>query len=382
MLLGAIVPFWNLYLLEQNYSPIQIGLLGAVLMGTKVVSPYILGLLTDRTGEPMRVIRWSNFIALICFCGIFFLSDNVSNQTERFYGLMFVVGSFTFFWNAVVGQYEAVTLIALGSDYHKYGPIRAWGSIGFILAVSLLGWFFDSVSINQLPVVMLCMLFLIWLSSLAKVSVSIPKDHQSKSTLYSIIKQPSVIGFFIGCFLMKVAHGPYYIFYSIYLDGYGYSTVQIGLLWSVAVLAEFALFFVMSSLINKFGLKLILLISTAAGIIRWVVIAYSATYWPVLLAAQLFHALTFASYHAAAVEWVRRKFGAHLQGQGQALYSAVSFGAGSAVGSYVSGVLWTDQISSAWTTTWILAAVVSAVAFCVYFVSMDAGNEGASTESS
>ena len=104
--------------------------------------------------------------------------------------------------------------------------------------------------------------------------------------------------------------------------------------------------------------------------IRWTIIGYAAPYWAVLLFAQLLHALTFASYHASAVEWVRRKFGSQLQGQGQAIYSAVSFGAGSAFGSYISGLLWTDQISIAWTSTWLLASTVSAIAFAVYYFSM------------
>ena len=217
---------------------------------------------------------------------------------------------------------------------------------------------------------MLVILLLIWLSSLSSLPIKRVEEHAFSPSLKTIIKQPSVIGFFIGCFLMKVAHGPYYIFYSIYLDAYGYSTVQIGLLWSLAVLAEFALFLVMSQLIDSLGLKRILLISTAAGVIRWTIIGYAAPYWAVLLFAQLLHALTFASYHASAVEWVRRKFGSQLQGQGQAIYSAVSFGAGSAVGSYISGLLWTDQISIAWTSTWLLASTVSAIAFAVYYFSM------------
>jgi PPP family 3-phenylpropionic acid transporter len=60
----------------------------------------------------------------------------------------------------------------------------------------------------------------------------------------------------------------------------------------------------------------------------------------VLVLAQCLHAATFGSFHAASMEFVRRHFGHAGQGQGQALYSAVSFGAGGALGALGSGWLW------------------------------------------
>ncbi len=59
-----------------------------------------------------------------------------------------------------------------------------------------------------------------------------------------------------------------------------------------------------------------------------------------LLIAQCLHAATFGSFHSAGVELVRRHFGHGHQGQGQALYSAVSFGAGGALGALLSGFAW------------------------------------------
>jgi PPP family 3-phenylpropionic acid transporter len=61
---------------------------------------------------------------------------------------------------------------------------------------------------------------------------------------------------------------------------------------------------------------------------------------PALIIAQCLHAASFGSFHVAGVELVRRHFGLAHQGQGQALYSAFSFGAGGALGALASGVLW------------------------------------------
>ena len=59
-----------------------------------------------------------------------------------------------------------------------------------------------------------------------------------------------------------------------------------------------------------------------------------------LVLAQTLHAFTFGTYHAAGVETVRRLFADSGQAGGQALYGAVSFGLGGALGSWLAGQLW------------------------------------------
>ncbi|MEN8720690.1 MAG: MFS transporter, partial [Oceanococcaceae bacterium] len=59
-----------------------------------------------------------------------------------------------------------------------------------------------------------------------------------------------------------------------------------------------------------------------------------------LLALQLLHLSSFGLYHACAVNFIHREFGAHLQGRGQALHVSLSFGLGGATGSLVAGALW------------------------------------------
>ncbi|MGB5325285.1 MAG: MFS transporter [Pseudomonadales bacterium] len=366
-LLGAIMPFWNLYLAAEGYSARDIGLLGAVMMGTKVISPYMLGWLADLTQRPMLTIQWSNLAAFLLFLPIFLLAgESGVEQGSRTLHLALIIAAFTFFWNAVIAQYESVTMLTLGNDYHKYGPIRAWGSVGFIISVSLLGWIFERVNISALPCVIAMLLMTIWLSSLRTGEPRTAPQPEDLHGLGSILFRPPVLAFFFGCFLVKFAHGPYYTFYSIYLDAYGYSTTAIGVLWSIGVIAELLLFIYMGALLARFSLRMLFSISLFAGILRWATIGLFPENLALIIVAQLAHALTFASYHATAVEWVRRSFGVHHQGQGQALYSALSFGAGGAVGAIVSGLLWTDAPSSNWQLTWMMASLASVAGLLIF----------------
>ena len=83
-----------------------------------------------------------------------------------------------------------------------------------------------------------------------------------------------------------------------------------------------------------------MLVSLLLAAVRWLLIAWLVDYLPVLLFAQCLHAASFASHHAVAIEIVRRLFREH-PGQGMAMYSGFSYGAGAAGGALLSGVFWT-----------------------------------------
>ena len=164
------------------------------------------------------------------------------------------------------------------------------------------------------------------------------------------------------CFLMKFSYGTYYTFFSIYLSDFGYSAVAIGFLWGISVAAELLFFFIAAKFIIRFKLSTLLQLCLVVGTLRWILIAYFPEHSLIVLLAQLTHAVTFALYHATAIEWVRRAFGRRYMGQGQALYSAVSFGLGGALGALLCGLLWTDLRSHWWVVCWLMSSVALLIA--------------------
>ena len=78
--------------------------------------------------------------------------------------------------------------------------------------------------------------------------------------------------------------------------------------------------------------------------------------------------MTFGLVHVVAMALVRDYFGERLQGRGQALYSAVGFGAGAAIGTYAAGWLWV--LGGHWAFT--LACAVALLAAAVAYLGMPA----------
>ena len=71
-----------------------------------------------------------------------------------------------------------------------------------------------------------------------------------------------------------------------------------------------------------------------------VAIGWAADWLVVLLVAQILHAATFGSFHAAAVATVHRVFPPQAQARGQSLFSSIGYGAGGALGAVAAGWAW------------------------------------------
>ena len=96
--------------------------------------------------------------------------------------------------------------------------------------------------------------------------------------------------------------------------------------------------------------------------LRWAAQVIFINNLPMLLLVQCLHLASFGLYHAVAVHLIHQMFRGRLQGRGQALYSAVSFGAGGALGSLIAGHLW-EQVSS--DAVYWMAAVTAALGWWV-----------------
>ncbi|MCU7921072.1 MAG: MFS transporter [Candidatus Thiodiazotropha sp. (ex Dulcina madagascariensis)] len=330
--LGALVPFWGLYLQGRDFSPAEIGELMAVLMVTKLVAPNIWGWIADHTGHRMPIVRLASLLALVSFVGVFFV--------QGFWPLVLVMMLFSFFWNASLPQFEAVTMSYLRERIRHYSRIRLWGSIGFILSVTLLGFLLEEMGIGLVPQVVLLLYGCIFLYSMLVPENDAVMPSQSQGSILQVLRRGDIIAFLLVCFLMQASHGAYYAFYSIYMEDIGYSRSVIGQLWAVGVIAEVMIFLVMHRLLHRWGARKVLIASLAIAVIRWWLVGSASDNLPLVLLAQVMHAATFGVFHASAIHLVHHYFIGRHQGRGQALYSSISFGAGGAFGSLMSGYLW------------------------------------------
>lgn len=362
--LGGFMPYWTLYLeRELAFTPAAIGELMAVVMATRIIAPNFWGYVADRTGQRLALVRIGAFMLMLFWLGIF--------MVRSFWPVALVLLGYSFFQNAILAQFEAITMAHLGEQRARYGQIRLWGSLGFIATVAGLGALFEVISLHWLPVILAACALASWLASLYVPDIKTRRRSDAADSLWAILKRPVVLGFLGASFLLELSHAPYYTFYSIYLEHHGYSRASIGFLWALGVAAEVVVFTQMHRILPKTGERNLMLWSLVLAAFRWWMIGHVIE-WPALMwLMQLLHAASFATFHAATMSLIYRHFGDGHQGQGQALYSML-WGLGVAAGSWVAGHYWLTAGPAA---IYSVAAVCCLVAWVVVFRSVRDAND-------
>ncbi|MBI2380930.1 MAG: MFS transporter [Gammaproteobacteria bacterium] len=330
--LGCLVPYFSRYLSEQGFGPAAIGGLMALLSGARTLSPFLASLLAERGGRQL-LMRLALVLASLLFCGLFVVREP--------WALTGVLIGFHLCFSAVLPQMETLTLAHLGAQAPRYGRIRLWGSIGYMLCVVIAGAWFDALGIGQLP--FLVLLALLVCSGFA---FSLPDAHPKsapregeEASWGTIWRNPAPWLLFAACFCQQAATQPYYLFYDLLLTAQGYSGFHIGLLIALGVLAEIGMFMVIGRHIERHGLSRLMAAVALVAVLRW----WLTGAWPesrgLMLAVNGLHAVTFAAAHALAMYALAATFPANLQGRAQGLFASVVYGLGGIVGALLAGHL-------------------------------------------
>jgi len=334
--IGFFNPYLPLWLKDLGLGLVAISLLTAVQSATRLVAPYAWGWLSDHTGERVKLLRYGASAALVISCGLWIPGG--------FWWLAAVLGLMFLHTSAMMPMSEAAMahLVSSGGsfDAKRYGRVRLWGSLGFLVTVFAAGAWFEHFGMAHFPAwTVLSLLAVVasvwWLPDLKE---AVPA-HERKQPIWPLLRKPPVRWFFVAVFFHVLSHMGIYIFFSLYLDALGYSKTMIGLLWAVSVVVEIVWFFTQSRWLPAFSLSGWLVVCAAAAVLRMGLTAAWAELWPVLLLAQALHGLTFAAHHTACIALLSHHFPGLQRGRGQALYAVLGYGLPGVLTGLGGGVL-------------------------------------------
>jgi PPP family 3-phenylpropionic acid transporter len=339
--IGAFAPYFSLYLDALGYGAALIGLLLALPQAMRIIASHLWAYLADRYRSRVRVTCLTGLVGTITFAGVF-----AGTQAPW---LALCLALWSFFWSAALPLMETTTLDHLAGRSGDYGRVRLWGSIGFIVAVIGVGWLLD-----RSPIVVLLWILGATMIGILASTWKVPEpglhgeEKGAAEPILSVLRRAEVVALIAACFMMAVAHAPYYTFFSLHLVAHGYSKTAIGWLWGVGVIAEIAVFAALPWLYRSFSPQRLLTASFVLAVLRFILIAWFADAALLLLGAQLLHAASFGVFHSAALARVQGYFRGRNSSRGQAVYSSLSFGLGGALGGLGSGVAW-ERVGAAWT---------------------------------
>jgi PPP family 3-phenylpropionic acid transporter len=325
---GGLLAYFPLYLAWRGLGAVEIAWVLALPQIARTFAPAAWGALADRTGARRGIVAFSCLASAVAYAALPFV--------ESFHGIVAVIGVASVLSAAGLPLVEAITLGALAGQPGRYGPIRLWGSVGFVLAVLGLGAWLDLQPVRALP----WPLFAFALAALA-IALSLPPSHSSvHAARVRLELTPPVRALLGGGFFMAAAHGTLYAFLTLLLQRAGYSGIVIGVLWTLGVVAEIAVFLWLPQIFRRFALAHILVFSFACAVVRFLMLGWLAEILWIIVLAQLLHAASFGAFHAASVAAMHRVVPEAAQARGQTLFSSLSYGAGGAAGALIAGWAW------------------------------------------
>ena len=364
---GAYYPYISLYLQTTGITATQMGFLFAIPQASRIIGPFIWGTWADHHPNPLRILQISFIASFISFIGLYL---------GHGFTWMFICLSLThFFTSGQMPLVESSTIKQVRSSPGEYGRIRVWGSLGFIVAVSGLGY-----TLNHTPPIWLLhattfilglMLPLGWLipnpartPPASSTTTDIHSDtHLTLTDIWGIVRQKEVRSFLLAGCCNAFAHTALYAFFTLHLIRLGYDTTTVGLYWALGVGAEIILLQSMPFILRSIPLNQLYFVTFIACAVRFLLIAWAASWWGWIVIAQILHALTFALYHSSSVTLVGHYFGVNAAARGQAIYISMTYGLGGFIGALTAGYLW-DNAGPSWVfTVSAIAGVIGGILF-------------------
>ncbi|MHC9085216.1 MFS transporter [Luteimonas sp. RIT-PG2_3] len=332
--LGAFTPYWSLYLQSRGLEVGAISILMSLWYATRIVAPSTWTTLASRSATPIRWLQGGCLLALLSFSAFLLPLE--------FVGLFVAMTAFCFFYNAVMPQFESITLSHLAARAERYGTIRVWGSVGFIVVVVVYGKLIDRLGAGMLPWLMLPLFVAMLGSALCNQYARPPVGgvDASAPSFSATMRRPPVIAFLVAAFLMQVSFGPYYTFFAIYLNEHGYPPSIQGWLWAIGVGVEVGVLFLSARIFRRFDARAVLTLAILSAALRWWVTALFVDNLAILMLAQATHALSFGAFFAAGMQLLARFFPGPMNGHGQGVFYGLASGCGGVLGALLAGLAW------------------------------------------
>lgn len=335
MVVGATYPMVAMWVEEAWGEKGKVGLMMGAIGLVQLSSQQLWGYLGDMV--------WSRRSILMVNMGVAMPLLLLSGLTTDWAVFLLVWVGVTFFMTPVNPFMDAIVMSSVRGR-GRYGEIRAWGTIGFVLACLLVGYLARVCGTTWV-----CFptgfaagtAAWLWLWRIHAPHIP-PKDRPPFHRVqHFFLARSHFVWFLLALLINRMADSPmvlFQVFLAKNLAPAGWGDLVGTALFVVAATAEVVALLHSDRLLARFGELRCLVWATGAGLIRFVLTPIVGL--PGLFALQLLHALSFGLYFVAGVSWMDRHAPREFKTSAQTLYTMVFFGLAPLVGNPLFGWLW------------------------------------------
>jgi nucleoside transporter len=280
-----------------------------------------------------------------------------------------------------VGLANTIALKSFGERTDRFPFVRAFGTLGWIVAGLIIGWAGLSASPEIFRVAAIVSIALgLYSLTLPKVAPDAPSGEGLVRQVlcveaFGLLRQRSFLIFMACATLISIPLAMYYAYASPYVGATGIKNV--GGTMAIGQMSELAFMFSMPWLYRRFGVKLLLLVGMIAWALRYALFAIGdggGSLWAVYLGVAL-HGVCYDFFFVAGAIYtgtIASPKGVNAQAQG--MLTLFTYGVGMLLGSQIGALLY-SQLPEAptiadWQHMWwypAIAAAIIAILFQLFF---------------
>ncbi len=351
MPVAVLMPYFFLHLREV--AGVTIPQVSYVSMATGVailLTQQGWGYLADVHISKRRLIWINSLLASLVFLAI---------APFRSFGAI-LVGFFIYqILNTPIVQLLHGFLFMHPNSHHRFGLLRAWGSLGFVVANIGIGFAADKLTNGNIGFIFPLMAILsmsgasllMLLPELPPMTGTLPTFMQVQAFFF---RRPEVAAFLGVVLLYQAAHSFSYTVQSFLMRDMGADKGIVGMSYSLAALMELPFFFAANRILRRFGELRVIAFAAVVQAIRWMLVWNAASPGEVVLISAL-HGITFGCFYVSAVSYMNRHAGPQYKASAQTLVALAYFGVAQLVGNLLGGMVAGDG--------WVARVVAGMVTF-------------------
>lgn len=330
---GSLYPLLSVYLSEvENLNGYQIGTIMSISPIVMIFFQPLWGMLSDKTNSHIKILTLTTLIAGLFGLGYLAFSG--------YYWIFIVATCVAIFQSAIIPVSDSLSLKYTIKVKVNYGNIRLFGSLGFGLAVFLMG------RLSELnPQIIFISFFLsLILASMFALRMPAEKSSANRNLLGGIKEILTHKKFIIFLGITFLVFGPNLAnntYFGLFIEDSGGTYTGIGLAFLIAVLSEIPFMKAAGSWITRLGL---LQVATIAGIVslgRWLLYFTEPSLW-LIYCTTVLQGLSIGLFIPAGLQYIRDITPIHITATAITLYSAFGNGLGNWFCTFIGGIIYEE----------------------------------------
>jgi nucleoside transporter len=373
---GAWLPLAFTYLSELKFTPWQIALFMNAFAIASITAMFFSNQFADRNFAAERFLAFSHLIGGLAILGIGFVHTYWPQMgltgVPEFWAFFALMLLHSLFYVPTISITNSIAFTNLKDPTHDFGPVRLWGTIGWIAAslpfvFILLDWskvpaldgtnFVDWLGSTFNPdnskkgTALLDGISLTYVAAgvasliLAGFSLTLPhtppKQAESEETRFAwlesmkLLNHPFMLVLFAATFIDATVHQGFFLMTGSFLkDRVGIPAQWVMPVMSIGQVAEIGTMAILGFVLKRFGWRTTMIFGILGHTARFGVFAFFPEPAPAIL-INVLHGVCYAFFFATVYIFVDEYFPKDARASAQGLFNFLIIGIGPLVGNFL-----------------------------------------------